>query len=248
MSVFKRGTLIAAVAALVPLGVVVANETTSNGPSSAPVPAASSASLGDPATAAPDVEELIAQLTVVDELPKVPGYERDCTKDKACVYEPAWTDNYVGRDSRNGCDTRNDVLGQQLVNVTFKPGTRDCKVTGGLLHDPYTGKNIDFDPTKPSAIQIDHVFPLARSWRAGAANWSIEQRTAFANDTERNLLAVDGPANQAKSDKGLDTWMPTNTDYHCDYARTYLNVAATYHLAVTRGDVESARSACALGQ
>lgn len=114
------------------------------------------------------------------------------------------TDNYVGRDSRNGCDTRNDVLGQQLVDVTFKPGTRDCMVAGARLHDPYTGKDIVFDPKKPSAIQIDHVFPLAQSWRAGAANWSVEQRTAFANDTERNLLAVDGPVNQAKSDKGLE--------------------------------------------
>lgn len=245
MSALKRGTLVAALAALVPLGVVVANETTSSGPVA---PAASSAILDGSTGTAPGVDELIASLTVVDQLPKVSGYERDCTKDKACVYGPAWTDNYVGRDSRNGCDTRNDVLGQQLVNVTFKPGTRDCKVTGGLLHDPYTGKDIAFDPKKPSAIQIDHVYPLARAWRAGAASWTVEQRTAFANDTERNLLAVDGPANQAKSDKGLDTWMPANTTYHCDYARTYLNVAAAYQLAVTSGDVAAARSACSLGQ
>ncbi|MDH6285034.1 HNH endonuclease family protein [Prescottella agglutinans] len=241
MSTLRRGTLVAALAALVPLGVVVANEATSRAPVT---PAASSAILDGPATTAPDVDELIASLTIVDGLPKVPGYERDCTKGKACVYGTAWTDNYVGRDAGNGCDTRNDVRGQQLVDVTFKPGTRDCKVTGGLLRDPYTGKDIVFNPKKPSAIQIDHVFPLARAWRAGAANWSVEQRTALANDTEHNLLEVDGPANQAKSDKGLDTWMPANTAYHCDYARQYLGLAAEYKLAVTRGDVAAARSAC----
>lgn len=57
--------------------------------------------------------------------------------------------------------TRNDVLGAQLVNVRFKPGTRDCKVIGGTLHDPYTGKTIEFDPAKGSAIQIDHVVSVA---------------------------------------------------------------------------------------
>lgn len=246
MRILTRGTLAAAVAALVSLGVVVANETTSNAPASAPVPAASSASLGDPTMDLPGVDELIVGLTVVDALPKVPGYERDCSKGAACVFGPAWTDNYVGPDAKNGCDTRNDALAKSLVDVTFKPGTGDCKVVGGTLHDPYTGKAIVFDPKKPSAIQVDHVFPLARSWRAGAANWTQGLRTSFANDTRLNLLAVDGPTNQSKSDKGLDEWMPASTEYRCEYARKYLTVAAVYDLAVTRDEVTAARTACAL--
>ncbi len=61
--------------------------------------------------------------------------------------------------------TRNDVLGRQLVDVEFKPGTRDCKVVAGTLHDPYTGTDIAFSTSNPSAIQIDHVISVALSSR-----------------------------------------------------------------------------------
>ncbi len=59
--------------------------------------------------------------------------------------------------------TRNDVLGRQLVDVEFKPGTGDCKVVAGTLHDPYTGTDIAFSTSNPSAIQIDHVLSAALS-------------------------------------------------------------------------------------
>lgn len=82
---------------------------------------------------------------------------------EACVYGPAWTDDYTGPSSHDGCDTRNDVLKIQLVDVAFKPGTRDCKVIAGTLHDPYTGTDIAFSTSNPSAIQIDHVLSAALS-------------------------------------------------------------------------------------
>ena len=59
--------------------------------------------------------------------------------------------------------TRNDVLKLQLVDVAFKPGTRDCKVVAGTLHDPYTGTDIAFSTSNPSAIQIDHLLSAAVS-------------------------------------------------------------------------------------
>lgn len=59
--------------------------------------------------------------------------------------------------------TRNDVLKIQLVDVAFKPGTRDCKVIAGTLHDPYTGTDIAFSTSNPSAIQIDHLLSAALS-------------------------------------------------------------------------------------
>ncbi|MGO4203648.1 hypothetical protein AB4Z09_18225 [Rhodococcus sp. TAF43] len=66
MSTLKRGTLNAALAAPVPLGVVVANETTSTDTGAVPLPAAASVILDNPATPAPapGVDELIAGLTV----------------------------------------------------------------------------------------------------------------------------------------------------------------------------------------
>ncbi|MCC4306665.1 HNH endonuclease family protein [Rhodococcus sp. 3-2] len=82
---------------------------------------------------------------------------------ESCVFGTAWTDKYDGPLARNGCDTRNDVLKIQLVDVAFKPGTRDCKVIAGTLHDPYTGTDIAFSTSNPSAIQIDHVLSAALS-------------------------------------------------------------------------------------
>lgn len=43
--------------------------------------------------------------------------------------------------------------------LTYKPGTRDCVVLAGTLHDPFTGRIIDFvrgDDTN-NAVHIDHV-------------------------------------------------------------------------------------------
>lgn len=142
--------------------------------------------------------------------------------------------------------TRNDVLGAQLTDVVFKPGTRDCKVLSGTLADPYTGTSIVFTSGRDtsSAVQIDHIYPLARAWDAGAASWTAAKRTAFANDTDLNLLAVDGPTNNSKSDSGLDSWLPPNTVFGCDYAARYLHVASSYGLAVTSGDVDTAYAVC----
>ncbi len=54
-----------------------------------------------------------------------------------------------------------------------------------------------------------HVYPpLARAWKMGASTWTVDKRIQFANDIDRNLMAVDGPTNGKKSDKGLDEWMP----------------------------------------
>lgn len=239
-------TAASALAALaVTLGVV---EEFSSAP--APTPAATLLPVGPstpplPHSPSPDLAALLASLRIVDELPEVPGYERGCENGSACVFGPAWTDNYPGPGSHNGCDSRNDVLRAQLRDVTVKPGTRHCKVLTGTLDDPYTGATISFTTDKPSAVQIDHVYPLARAWRAGASTWTLEQRTSFANDIELNLLAVDGRANQQKSDQGLDTWLPPHSGFRCDYAHRYLSVAQRYQLAITRHDATAAVTACA---
>ena len=40
-----------------------------------------------------------------------------------------------------------------------------------------------------------HVYPLARAWKMGASKWTVDQRIQFANDIDRNLMAVDGSTN-----------------------------------------------------
>lgn len=189
-----------------------------------------------PATAAAaDIATLLGQVRVIDDLPHVTGYQRGCGKDQACTFGPTWNDPL----DRSGCDTRNRVLRNALQNVTYKPGTHDCKVTGGVLDpDPYTGQRITFSS---NGIQIDHRYPLARAYAAGAAQWDQQRRQIFANDLDE-LVAVSGPANRAKSDSGLDEWLPAFQP--CTYIQRYLAVAVKYQLPITTAEQKTATTTC----
>ncbi|PRY44871.1 HNH endonuclease family protein [Umezawaea tangerina] len=171
----------------------------------------------------PDAPTARTQLTQLPAggLGKMDGYERDCDGGAACVFGRPWQD--VDGD---GCDQRSQVLARDMTDVVRKNDR--CAVTSGTLQDPYTGETI----TSTSKIQIDHVVPLADMWRSGAAAWPAERRTAAANDL-RNLLAVQGKANQSKSDKTPDEWMPPNAAYACQYARIYVGVKTVYAMSVT---------------
>lgn len=193
-------------------------------------------SLPTPSTAQPSASSTVSASAVSDALQDlralpvsdayVGGYDRD-------AYGQAWADT-----DRNGCDTRNDILRRDLVDVVVKPGTRGCVVLSGILHDPYTGRAITFQRgnTSSLAVQIDHRVPLAYAWRHGAASWTAEQRELFANDQATNLLAVDGPANEEKSDSGPAEWMPANTGDACSYAASFVTVATKWRLSIATAD------------
>ena len=181
-----------------------------------------------PVTAADHAAGLDAldRLAVKGRAPRT-GYDRD-------EFGPAWADV-----DRNGCDTRNDVLQRDLVDVVLKPGTQDCVVLRGTLHDPYTATTIDFERGERSAqVQIDHVVALADAWQKGAQGWDRDTRVAFANDPA-NLLAVDGSANQRKGAGDAATWLPPNSGYRCAYALRQAVVKASYGLWVTRAEHEA---------
>ncbi|MFB8273910.1 HNH endonuclease family protein [Nocardia colli] len=183
-----------------------------------------------------ELEQLLAGVRVVPDRPHPGGYERGCKTGQGCVFGPAWTDDNDGPGGHDGCDTRNNVLARQLVEVSFRPGTRDCVVVGGTLNDPYTGKQIPFKKADANDVQIDHVFPLAAAWDLGAAGWPPERRIRFANDLDFNLLATDGRTNEAKGDKTPAQWLPPARANHCFYAGKYLTVAVQYELALTEAD------------
>jgi hypothetical protein len=173
----------------------------------------------DPDTTTPLIEQL-------DALPAtsgrdIPGYERD-------AFGSGWRD-----PDQNGCDARNDILARDLEAVSFEPGTHECVVTSGTLHDPYSGTTIAFlrGNDTSALVQIDHIVPLSWGWSHGAARWTDEQRVAFANDP-LNLMAVDGPTNGSKSDSGPAEWMPPSAGYACDYVENFLAVLIIYDLAV----------------
>jgi hypothetical protein len=187
-----------------------------------------------PAAAAGDIATLLGRVRVVDQIPHVAGYQRGCGKDEACTFGPAWNDPL----DASGCDSRNRLLRNYLQNITFKPGTHDCKVTGGVLDpDPYTGQRIMFSG---NGIQADHIYPLARAYSAGASQWVQRQRQIFANDFDE-LIPVSGPANRAKSDSGLE-WLPTYQP--CTYIQRYLAVAVKYQLPITVAEQKTATATC----
>ena len=140
---------------------------------------------------------------------------------------PHWSD-----PDRNGCDARNDTLKRDLTQISFKSGTRDCKVLTGQLLDPFSDKIISFSSAK-SMIDIDHVVALSNAWQTGAAYFDKTKRAAIANDP-LNLIAVDAKLNRQKGDGDAATWLPPLKNYRCDYVARQIAVKAKYGLWVTQ--------------
>ncbi len=137
-----------------------------------------------------------------------------------------------GWDSSGSCNVRDRILARDLKNVIYEPKT--CEVKSGILNDPYTGKTIDFQRGQgtSTAVQIDHVVALGDAWQTGAQNLPYEERHKLANDP-LELLAVDGPANEEKSDGDAATWLPPYKAFLCQYVARQIAVKDKYSLWVT---------------
>lgn len=137
-----------------------------------------------------------------------------------------------------GCSTREVILARDLTDEKVDD---KCRVQSGTLNDPYTGKTIQFQrgPETSQLVQIDHVVALSDAWQKGAQQLTPEQRVQLANDP-LNLLAVDGPANQAKGDGDAATWLPENKSFRCQYVARQIAVKRKYHLWVTDTEKQAA--------
>lgn len=135
----------------------------------------------------------------------------------------------------DGCDMRNYILQRDLTAVALD--TDNCKVLSGTLADPYTSTIIAFQRGSGSSskVQIDHVVALSDAWQKGAQNIDVGLRAEFANDP-LNLLAVDGTANQKKSDSDAASWLPPNKGYRCMYVARQIAVKSKYSLWVTSAE------------
>ncbi|MGC0365813.1 hypothetical protein ABH922_003797 [Rhodococcus sp. 27YEA15] len=173
--------------------------------------------------------DLLAQIPIKGRAPKT-GYDR-------ALFGPAWTDAVDVEFGRNGCDTRNDILRRDLTDLVVKDGAKACTILSGTLHDPYTGKTINFTRGQDTstAVQIDHVVALSDAWQKGAQQLDTQTRTNLANDP-RNLRAVDGPTNQKKSDSDAASWLPPNRSYRCEYVSAQVEVKAAYGLWMTQAE------------
>ncbi len=134
---------------------------------------------------------------------------------------------------RNGCDTRNDILGRDLIDVQFKADTNGCKVLEGTLNDWYSGTTVHFVSGQDTSrlVQVDHVVPLSWAWHHGADAWDDETRLKFANDP-MNLNATTDVENQSKSDSGPSRWLPTDEGGTCRYVERFLTVLDEYQLGI----------------
>ena len=169
----------------------------------------------------PAVNEL-AKLAVKGRAPKT-GYAR--------------TQFGQGWQTVGTCDTRNLILQRDLTGVTLD---EECHVLRGTLEDPYSGKIIQFTrgETTSDDVQIDHVVALSNAWQTGAQQLTQLEREAFANDP-LELMAVDGDANQQKSDADAATWLPSNKAFRCSYVARQIAIKVKYRLWVTSAEKDA---------
>lgn len=198
-------------------------------PAAAPLSSVASpppqAKVGDPSI---ELAKL-ATLSIKGRAPKT-GYARN-------LFGRAWTDDVTVLYGHNGCDTRDDMLRVDLVAIEIKPGSHDCVVLSGTLHDPYSGTTVVFQRGQgtSSQVQVDHLVPLLDAWQKGAQQWDDAKRRNFANDPI-NLQATTASMNQQKRAGDAATWLPPSKSYRCTYVSRIVDVKAAYGLWVTQAE------------
>ncbi len=177
--------------------------------------------LGDSSDTAPLATEILEKLEVKGRAPKT-GYAR--------------TEFYNGWPTVDGCNLRQRIIRREFGDSAVLDG---CIVVAGEFDEPYTGEHRVFTTREEiSKIQIDHVVALSDAWQKGAQYMSAETRREIATDP-LNLLAVDGPANEQKSDGDAATWLPSNKKFRCQYVARQVSVKYKYGLWVTAAEKEA---------
>lgn len=181
-------------------------------------------SVTDAAAGAGSIDAAATQATLeqIEIAPEVdPDYDRD--RD----YGSGWD------TLETGCDVRNTVLSRDMVQAEL--AADGCTVESGVLKDHYTGQSIDFTrgsaAGQSDAVQIEHLVPLSEAHHSGAAQWPQARREAFAQDMS-NLLAADGPTNNAKGNSDAAQWLPPNEAFWCSYVAGQVEVKAAYNLSM----------------
>lgn len=170
-----------------------------------------------------DAQALLAAQALVERgRSATTNYSRD-------AFGSAWKDV-----DRNGCDTRNDILGRDFTTAIYKSGTNDCKVIGGTWTDPYSNESYTFIE-QPSEAQIDHVVSLSNAWQMGADLWTEQKRTEFANDP-LNLVVTVASLNRQKSDSNAASWLPPYKPGRCDFIARQVAVKTKWQLFVTSSE------------
>ena len=143
---------------------------------------------------------------------------------------------YDGWPIVDGCSLRQRIIRREFGESAVLD---ECNVIGGEFDEPYTGEHRVFEnKTEIAKIQIDHVVALSDAWQKGAQYKDKETRYKIATDP-LNLLAVDGLANEQKSDGDAATWLPKNKKFRCQYVARQVSVKYKYGLWVTEAEKEA---------
>ena len=185
---------------------------------------------------APLATEILEKLEVKGRAPKT-GYAR--------------TEFYNNWPTVDGCNLRQKIIKREFGDTAvldgctvvagefYEPYTGDhrgCTVVAGEFDEPYTGEHRVFtEKSQISKLQIDHVVALSDAWQKGAQYMEKDVRYNIATDP-LNLLAVDGPANEQKSDGDAATWLPSNKKFRCQYVARQVSVKYKYGLWVTEAE------------
>lgn len=168
--------------------------------------------------------ELLAQLTVAPESDAGVDYDRDDY--------PHWQ---ISEGSR--CNVRELVLLAEATSISEVD--QDCRPLDGVWLSWYDGEEF----RNPSAVDIDHMVPLAEAHNSGAATWPAERKSAYANDLDLSaaLTAVSASSNRTKSADDPAEWKPPLRSAWCQYAHDWIAVKVKWSLTADRDEVEALR-------
>ncbi|MER5749238.1 HNH endonuclease family protein [Streptomyces sp. NPDC002088] len=141
----------------------------------------------------------------------------------------------AGKIPTDGCNTRMEVLLSEAVDApAVLPG---CKLSGGRWWSYYDAKWL----TSASALDVDHMVPLAEAWDSGASQWTAERREAYANDldAQTSLVAVSAASNRSKADQDPAEWLPPAVDVTCRYASEWIATKLRWGLTVDAVESEA---------
>ncbi len=140
-----------------------------------------------------------------------------------------------GANPTDGCNTRAEVLISEAVEAPrILPG---CKLEGGKWWSYYDAKFV----TPASALDVDHLVPLAEAWDSGASQWTAARREAYANDQDAwyGLVAVTAASNRSKADKDPAEWLPPSAEVLCRYGTEWVQVKTRWGLTVDLAEQEA---------
>ena len=140
--------------------------------------------------------------SLLDWLKSQPAVPEDTTTKFDRSLWDVWND--VDKDCQ---DTRVEVLIRESKASPGFDASNKCKVIQGQWTSWYSLTIV----TDPKSLDVDHIVPLKEAHESGAAKWSKEQKSLFANDLTKKrpqLRAVTASENRSKGAKEPHEWLP----------------------------------------